>query len=252
MTLTEDRLERERAFHNERFGHEERRAQSKYYVALRDGMTEFGARLRELARGADLLEYGCGDTRSGLELAAIARSVQGIDISDVAIEASRADAAAAGVANVRYDVANAEAMEFADGSFDLVFGSGIIHHLDIEKSFSEVRRVLRPSGRALFWEPLGHNVIVNGYRALTPGARTPDEHPLLKRDFDTAQRHFGEVSTRFYGLTSLAAVPFAASPMGDTMIKLTSGLDRALFRIPGMRWQAWYAMIELSQPRQPQ
>ncbi len=249
MALTEDRIERERAFHNERFGHEERRAQSKYYAAIRDGMDAFGARLRELAEGADLLAYGCGDTRSGLRLAPVARSVHGIDISDVAIAASRADAAAAGVTNIAYSVANAEAMDFADASFDLVYGSGIIHHLDLEKSFSEISRVLRPGGRALFWEPLGHNLLVNAYRVLTPNARTPDEHPLLKRDFDLAERYFGEVSTKFYGLTSLATVPFKNSQLGEGLFKLTTGIDRALFRVPGVRWQAWYAMIELSKPR---
>src|SRR3546814_1101008 len=89
---------------------------------------------------------------------------------------------------------NAEAMTFPDDSFDLVFGSGIIHHLDIDRAFGEIARVLRPGGRAVFIEPLGLNPAIELYRRFTPSARTPDEHPLLRRDF-RSEEHTSELQS---------------------------------------------------------
>jgi SAM-dependent methyltransferase len=136
-------------------------------------------------------------------------------------------------------------MTFADNSFDLVFGRGIIHHLDTDRSFAEIARVLRPHGTALFWEPLGHNLLLSLYRGMTPEARTPDEHPLLRADFDLAHRHFGDVALSFFGLTTILSVPFRDTRLGDAILGVASVVDRAMFRIPGMKWQAWYCLMEM-------
>src|SRR3546814_13775380 len=60
----------------------------------------------------------------------------------------------------------------------------------------------------LFRSPLGLNPAIELYRRFTPSARTPDEHPLLRRDFRRFDAAFGSTSCRFYGLATLAAVPF--------------------------------------------
>ncbi len=59
--------------------------------------------------------------------------------------------AAAG--KVRLSLGNAEQMPFRDGSFDAVYGSSILHHLNIDAALAEVHRVLRPGGRIVFAEP---------------------------------------------------------------------------------------------------
>ena len=46
---------------------------------------------------------------------------------------------------------NAEALEFDDGSFDLIVGNGIFYHLDLERAFSEIHRVLVPAGVGSSW-----------------------------------------------------------------------------------------------------
>jgi SAM-dependent methyltransferase len=242
-------LARERDYHNRRYSEETRQAQGKYYSAISPGAVRFGTRLRQLAAGADILEYGCGDRTRAFTLAGTCRSAIGIDISDVAIGRAQAAADEAGLRNIAFTVMNAEAMTFADHSFDLVFGRGIIHHLNLERCFADIARVLRPGGTALFWEPLGHNLPLELYRRFTPGARTPDEHPLLRRDFDLARRFFGEVDLDFYGLTTLLSVPLRDTPLGGRLLRATAALDRLLFRVPGLRWQAWYCLIELRKPR---
>jgi SAM-dependent methyltransferase len=57
-------------------------------------------------------------------------------------------------------------------------------------ALNEIRRILRPGGRAVFMEPLWHNPILRVGRALTPTARTADEHPLTTRDWDLCAEVF--------------------------------------------------------------
>jgi SAM-dependent methyltransferase len=46
---------------------------------------------------------------------------------------------------------DAEALPFADASFDVVFGHAVLHHLpDLDRAFGEFIRVLRPGGRLFF------------------------------------------------------------------------------------------------------
>src|SRR5262245_21188331 len=46
---------------------------------------------------------------------------------------------------------DAEDLPFDDAEFDLVFGHAVLHHLpDLDRAFSEFRRVLRPGGQLFF------------------------------------------------------------------------------------------------------
>ena len=242
--VAEARLKRERDFHNARFEHDDRDAQLKYYDAIGDCFGDYGARVNELAVGADILEYGCAYGGNTLRLAETARTATGIDISDVAIEQGRLQARERGLANVHLEAMNAEAMTFPDASFDLVFGSGILHHLDIDKAYAEIARVLRPGERAVIVEPLGLNPAIELYRRLTPSARTPDEHPLMRQDFRRFSAAFGTTSCRFYGLSTLAVVPFRRSAAKAPLFNVTRALDRGLFALPGLKWLAWYSLME--------
>jgi SAM-dependent methyltransferase len=53
--------------------------------------------------------------------------------------------------DVRAARADAEALPFPDGSFDLVLGHAVLHHLpNLSRAFSEFHRVLTPGGRIVF------------------------------------------------------------------------------------------------------
>jgi SAM-dependent methyltransferase len=244
------RLDRERAYHNGQFaGGNRRQNQAKYYWCLEHANNVFIEEVTRLAVGADVLEYGCGiDVNSIAKIAPLARSVAGIDISEVAIADLRTKVK---FNNVDLAVMDAMDMSFQEDSFDLIFGTGIVHHLDTESSAAELSRVLRPNGTALFLEPLGVNPVINAYRKRTPGARTPDEHPLVRADFRTFGQHFSAVNVRYFALGTLAALPFRSSAFGDAVRKLLITVDDCVLRIPGIGLLAWCALITCRVPRKP-
>lgn len=244
-----DRIASERDFHNKRFTEETRERFHPMYRTVEHGFAYYRQLIEQRAAGKDVLEYGCATGRKSLKLAPNSKSVTGIDLSDVAIEQANQAAKDAGLANASFHAMNAEEMEFPSESFDFVFGSSILHHLVLERAYSEVARVLRPGGSALFLEPLGHNPIINAYRSRTPDARTPDEHPLLKKDITFARQWFSRVDVHLYGLATLGAVPAIKTPLAGPLLAGGRVCDLVLLRIPGLKWWAWFSVLEFWKPR---
>lgn len=243
-----DRVGREQAFHDERFASDDAEERDRFYEYVDGARRRLADATTAFRRGHRVLELGIGLSSTGWQLAQRGVTVVAIDISPVAVERARIAADAEGLASIEFAVMNVEALDFDDASFDGVVGSGILHHLDLEVSLAEVRRVLRADGRAVFYEPLGHNPLINRYHDRTPGMRTDDEHPLVRADFRVAETHFGSVDATMH---HLAVIGCALVPKRVARIvrPLLDGLDRVLLRIPGVRWFAWITVIELNGPR---
>ncbi len=100
--------------------------------------------------GRKVLEVGCG---AGVDLARFARGgalVTGVDLSAAAIDLARANFEQQGLPG-EFHVADAEALPFADGTFDLVFAHGIIQYTaDSQRVVDECRRVVTPGGEVIF------------------------------------------------------------------------------------------------------
>ena len=92
---------------------------------------------------------------------------------------------------------------FENNQFDIVYGLGILHHLNFSKCLDEIFRILKPNGTLLFIEPLGTNPIINLYRKFTPKARSKDEHPLINKDILLIQKKYKDVKIRYYGFLTL-------------------------------------------------
>jgi SAM-dependent methyltransferase len=241
----------ERAFHNERFGGDQDKRQplNKWYIAVSDGARVQSDAIKKLSYGAGLLEIGCAEGRLSLleeQFAQIARTFHGIDISDKAIDRAREAAKSLELKNCQFDVMDAENLAFGANEFDLVFGRGVIHHLDLRKCFSEVARVLKPGGKAIFYEPMGHNPLINTFRRYTPHLRTIDEHPLLASDFALAREFFKEVDTQFYGLVTIPFAPIGHTAIGRGALRLAGWADKLLLKIPTVGHYAWYVVLTLA------
>jgi len=116
------------------------------YVRLRPGGDDAVLGLlaqRHPLRGKQVLELGCGPGRAAGALAARhGAHVTATDASADMLAAARSIVPR----DVRLVEARAEALPFADASFDLAFANFVIHLLDRRRAFAEVRRVLRPGG----------------------------------------------------------------------------------------------------------
>jgi SAM-dependent methyltransferase len=249
-----ERAARERQWHDERFSHHAGR--STTIDSLTGGMTKaaldrvFKAAI-PLSVGKDVLDYGCSFGEGSLIFKSSgASTVEGIDISPVAVAAATQTAAAAGVTGVRFQAMNAEKLDFPDQSFDLVFGVAILHHLDLDTACAEIARVMRPGATAVFLEPMGHNPFINLVRRATPADRTEDEHPLLERDFDVLRRHFGTLNREHVNLLTLLTAPLVRVPGREPLRRALEAADRRLLRLlPGMGKYAWNVLLRLSEPK---
>lgn len=246
-----DRVDREAAFHDAAFSAPTRRAAGKYYLAARAARQFYLESILRDGQDRVILEYGCGTGSAAFDLARACGGgeIIGIDISQVGIRQARERAAALGLGEgIRFQRMDAEALGFPDAHFDLVCGSGILHHLDLERAAAEIVRVLKPGGGAVFFEPLGHNPIINLYRRFTPAMRSADEHPLAMADLARLAGHFESAATRFFGLLTLAAVPLRARAGSTRILSLLEAADRRLLRFPWLQRQAWIVVIRLRRP----
>lgn len=237
-----NRTAREAAAWNEIYAERTRRRANRYYVVAAEPMRRWQCLITEGCAGRRVLELGCGEGTNAVEVARHGAIVTGIDVS---VEALRRARQGAGKNHpITFLRMSAESMSFPDDSFDLVYGNAILHHVDLRRVCPEIARVLRPGGRAVFQEPLGHNPLINLYRRMTPSMRTADERPLRIADLDLIGQHFADLHVHYSVLVALIATPFRALPGFGRLLGALHAVDRALFRLPILRRQAWQVVIE--------
>jgi ubiquinone/menaquinone biosynthesis C-methylase UbiE len=121
------------------------------------GLDQVSAKVRKAlgrapAHYARSLEIGAGTGYFTLNLlrAGLIGQATCSDISPGMLATLKANAQGLGL-EVRTEPADAERLPFADGSFELVLGHAVLHHIpDLPRAFAEFERVLAPGGTLLF------------------------------------------------------------------------------------------------------
>ncbi len=156
------------------------------------------------ARGKTVVDFGCGQGENTIPLVLHHAKVVGIDISPDAI----------GVAQQRLEVndqpvaadfiiCSAHSLPIAASSVDVVFGIAILHHLDLRQVSSEVRRVLRKGGYAIFQEPVRDSRLLSRLRKLVPYQQkdvSPYERPLTQSELKDFAQGFSCFHTKSFWL----------------------------------------------------
>lgn len=255
---TDTRLRSEAKFQDERMlraieGEEEFR--DRYYFINAAALRDYEGLLSNLA-GRRVVVVGSSDG-GVIPLARDKVYVEGIDISPVSIDKLRAAIDKQGLtqyASAR--VMNAEALEYPEGSIDAISCSGVLHHLDTERALRSWARCLKDDGFAVLFEPLAFHPVAAVFRLLTPGMRTPDEHPLRARDFALMRKYFRSVDVRCYGLTivccaAIGVLPGAAG-LSRKLLPAFEAVDRALLAtLPFLRHFCWLTVVRLASPVRP-
>jgi ubiquinone/menaquinone biosynthesis C-methylase UbiE len=110
-----------------------------------------------LKPGMKVLDVACGTGNLAIPAARSGANVTGVDIAPNLVEQARENAGSAGL-NVQFDVGDAEALPYADASFDAVITMfGAMFAPRPELVAAELRRVCRPGGFIAManWTPTG-------------------------------------------------------------------------------------------------
>lgn len=122
------------------------RAAAEYDATFAHASARFAEALLDAAgvgAGARVLDICCG---TGVVTAAAAG--RGAEATGVDFSAAMLDRARHAHGHLRFDAGDAEALAYADASFDAVVSNFGIHHIaHSDRAMAEARRVLRPRGR---------------------------------------------------------------------------------------------------------
>lgn len=101
-------------------------------------------------QGKRVLEIGLGQGADAEQLARRGAVFSGVDLTEEAVKRTLMRFSLAGLPYDRIERSSALDLPFADGSFDIVFSYGVLHHIpQIERAQAEIRRVLRPTGELI-------------------------------------------------------------------------------------------------------
>lgn len=204
-----------------------------------DRRAQYLASVGKLSSNVKALEIGCGTglfTRKIWRLTAA--NITAIDISEELLNiARRNDSIGPG----KYINGDAMHLGFADGEFEVVFGSSILHHLDFDKVLPEIFRVLKNGGRMTFAEPnmLNPQILI---QKNVPAIKkrlgdSPDETAVVRWKLARQMRQIGFTNVRIFPYDFL-------HPMTPPLlIPLVSRLGEFLENIPVLREIAGSVMI---------
>ena len=190
--------------------------------------------------GKTILICSCGTGVPSVEAANAGAIVYAVDISEAAVANAEAIAAYNKV-EVQCSVQDLHQLNFADEFFDVVYGSAVLHHLEIERACQEFKRVLKPGGIAVFTsEPTFRNPLIKvAYEGAFGKGRegrrrrflfikrtgTDNEKPLDKQEFNSIERQFHEVSLAPRGFMLFQKLSHVT---GGALLGVTSWIDRTL------------------------
>lgn len=205
----------------------------------------------DLMAGERVLDVAAGNGNASLAAARRGAEVTATDYVGALLERARERAVAERL-DLRFQEADAEALPFADASFDVVVSTfGVMFTPDQEKAAAELARVCRPGGRIGLanWTPdgfIGQLFKTIGKHVPPPaGIRPPSlwgTQPRLRELFagcevDAATRtftfryrsaaHWLEVFETYYGPTNRAFAALAGDAQGALRDDIVALLERS-------------------------
>lgn len=146
--------------------------------------------------GRTLVDVGCGRGATSLFFASKGATVISVDLSSVAIRNLSDYCSRQGIENIRPVQLSALELQRV-GTADFVFGRLILHHLEpFDRFVAALRAVVRPNGKAFFWENNARSSLLIWFRQnvvgklWVPKYGDPDEFPLTPAEVDLLRERF--------------------------------------------------------------
>ena len=207
--------------------------------------------------GEDVLEIGGG---IGTDLSQFARHgarVTDLDLSAGHLALAHENFERRGLQG-RFVHHDAEALPFADRTFDLVYSNGVLHHTpNTRQVVQEIRRVLKPGGKAIIMMYAEHSIHYWRELVATLG---------LKRDL-LKNHSMGEIMSRYVEISQNDARPLVKVYTSARLRRLFDGFEgRAIYKhqllaseVPSVcawlplglsaRLMGWNVIIKARKPR---
>ena len=220
-------------------------ANKKFYSVNQSSLDYVLELLVKNCKKTIFLDYACGNGDMTIFCARHDALLSiGLDISDTSIRNAMENASKDEMLKTKcfFFQGDCEFTELPSESVGLVLCSGMLHHLDLHKAYSELARILMPGGKIIAFEALAHNPIFQLYRDMTPNLRTEWEkaHILKNKDILLAQKYGLEiVETRYWHLLVMLAVPLRGTALFQALRKILDGIDKIILKLPLIRNLAW-------------
>lgn len=176
-----------------------------------------------------VLEIGCG---TGLFTGKVIK-LSGAQVTATDLSEDLLNIAKTKNPQATFIIDDAMKMTFSENSFDVVFGSSVLHHLDMNLALSEIFRVLKKNGRMIFAEPNMINPQIFVQKNI-PFIKemlgdSPDETAIVRWKFEKMMAQSGFKNIQIFPYDFLH--PFTPQPL----ISLVNSIGKVVEKIPLLR-----------------
>ncbi len=215
-------------------------------------------------KNRSVLELGCGFGHFSVYLAKLGGRITGVDIGENIISAARALAEVNQV-DCKFDQCNILNLPFEYGSYDIVLGISILHHLsqpDVFSALRETSRVLKLDGVAIFIEPVENSKFFStiqnliqlgklgtwGYRPSILNKKKWKEYISSMDDRDMTTQEFEVAGGRLFSFTEIHAYGFVSRLqriIGPKYRSKLISIDKFLFKyFPPLRFYSQMVLVK--------
>jgi SAM-dependent methyltransferase len=198
--------------------------------------------IKKNCRDKICLDLACGGGSNSFKMEkAQSKITIGLDISDLSIKECEKKAKLNKINNIHFIQSDAENTRLPNNSIDIILCSGMLHHINLNKGFPEMKRILKPGGKILAIEALDYNPLIKLYRKLTPNMRTEWEksHILSLSDINLAKKYFLLDKMNFWHILSYLGF------ISKKLLPILNFIDNILTKIPYVQLMSWIFTFEL-------
>lgn len=198
------------------------------------------------------LDYGCGDGYfSRFIEKKLGKDVIGVDLSKGMIK--YAYNTSKGYQRLSFLIADCHSLPFKTGSFNVIVGMGIFHHLDLSTAVSECNRLLDVDGFLVAFEPnsIGFLAFI-GRKLVKLKIHTTGERPISPWSFadELKKKGFRVVNSRFMSFLGFVLPFILASNYGYLIHAFKRHtlrfkiIDELFEKIPIIKLLCWLFVVQ--------
>ncbi len=188
------------------------------------------------------LEIGCG---TGL-FSGKFKQLTGSKITAIDVSPELLNVAQKKYSDIEFKLDDAMKLSFSSASFDVVYGSSVLHHLDYERALNEIFRVLKPGGRMVFAEPnmINPQILIQKNIPFIKKwlGDSPDESAIVRWKFAALLKDKGFVNVKIFPYDFLHPV------VPGFLVSTVNAIGMVIEKIPVLKEIAGSVIIVAERP----